>query len=113
MRLPQKNGELTRASALSQQVAQLYGQGRYADAIPLARETLAILEKALGPDHPDVATSLNNMAELYHDQGRYTEAEPLYKCSLAIYEKALGPDHTLVATTLNGTVNLSQAGPCS
>jgi len=30
---------------------------------------LAILEKALGPDHPDVANSLNNLAGLYKDQG--------------------------------------------
>jgi len=36
-------------------------------------------KKALGPDHPDVATSINNLAELYDNQGRYAEAEPLYK----------------------------------
>ena len=40
-------------------------QGRYADAEPLYKRSLAIREKALGPDHPDVATSLNNLAELY------------------------------------------------
>jgi len=34
---------------------------------------LAIREKALGPDHPDVATSLNNLAELYRLQGRFAE----------------------------------------
>ena len=37
-------------------------QGRYADAEPLYKRALAIREKALGPDHPDVATSLNNLA---------------------------------------------------
>ena len=41
--------------------------------------SLAISEKALGPDHPDVAISLNNLAALYNDQGRYADAEPLYK----------------------------------
>ena len=30
---------------------------------------LAIREKALGPDHPDVGTSLNNLAELYQAPG--------------------------------------------
>ena len=54
-------------------------QGRYADAEPLYKRSLAIREKALGPDHPDVATSLNNLAELYRAQGRYADAEPLYK----------------------------------
>ena len=65
----------------------------YAEAEPLHQRSLAIREKALGPDHPDVGTSLNNLAELYQAQGRYAEAEPLYQRSLAIREKALGPDH--------------------
>ena len=66
-------------------LAALYDdQGRYADAEPLYKRSLAIREKALGPDHPDVATSLNNLAVLYDEQGRYADAEPLYKRSLAI-----------------------------
>ena len=47
-----------------------------------------------------MATSLNNLADLYRVQGKYGEAEPLYKRSLAITEKALGPDHPDVATSL-------------
>ena len=35
----------------------------------------------LGPDHPDVAVSLNNLAILYTDLGRYAEPEPFYKRS--------------------------------
>jgi hypothetical protein len=46
-----------------------------------------------GPDDPDVASSLNNLALLYHTQGKYAEAQPLYQRSLAICEKVLGPDH--------------------
>ena len=57
-------------------------------------------EKALGPDHPDVGTSLNNLAGSIARQGRYAEAEPLYKRALAIGEKALGPDHPDVGTSL-------------
>ena len=68
-------------------------QGRYAEAEPLYKRALAIGEKALGPDHPDVAQSLNNLASCTTHQGRYAEAEPLYKRALAIREKALGPDH--------------------
>ena len=76
-------------------------QGRYAEAEPLYQRSLAIREKALGPDHPDVGTSLNNLAVLYQSQGRYAEAEPLYQRALAIREKALGPDHPDVGTSLN------------
>ena len=35
--------------------------------------------KALGPEHPDVAASLNNLAGIYKAQGNYAQAEPLYK----------------------------------
>jgi Tfp pilus assembly protein PilF len=68
-------------------------RARYAEAEPLYQRALAIREKALGADHPDTATSLNNLATLYYHQGRSGEAEPLYRRTLAIREKAQGPDH--------------------
>jgi hypothetical protein len=46
-------------------------------AEPLHKRALAIREKALGPDHPSVATSLENLAELYRATKRNTEAEVL------------------------------------
>jgi tetratricopeptide (TPR) repeat protein len=66
---------------------------RYNEAEPLFLRSLAIWEKSLGKNHPDVATSLNNLAELYDVQGKYVEAEPLYQRSLVIREKALGKGH--------------------
>ncbi len=51
-----------------------YDQGKYAEAEPLNQRALAIWEKALGPEHPDVARSLNNLAMVYTDQGKYEEA---------------------------------------
>ena len=82
-------------------LALLYGaQGKYAEAEPLYRRALAIREKALGAEHPDVAIAFNNLATLYRAQGKYAQAEPLYRRSLAIKEKALGPEHPSVATTL-------------
>ncbi len=38
----------------------------------------------MGPEHPNVATSLNNLAEFYRAQGRYADAEPLHKRALSI-----------------------------
>jgi hypothetical protein len=35
----------------------------------LLERALAIREKALGPEHPEMATSLNNLASLLQDQG--------------------------------------------
>jgi tetratricopeptide (TPR) repeat protein len=89
------------AATLTQQIIQLYKQGRYSEAIPLAQRALTIREKALGPNHPEVAVALNHLAELYRAQDRYADAAPLYKRALAIWEKAQGPDHRDVATALN------------
>ena len=70
------------------------------------RAASKIKESKLGPDHPDVATSLNNLAILYRDMGQYAKAEPLYRRSLKIYESKLGPDHPDVAMGLNNLANL-------
>jgi len=74
-------------------------QGKYAEAEPLYKRALAILEKAFGPNHSSVATSLNNLAALYCSQGKYAEAEPLYKRSLQIRE-GLDPNGPDVAQSL-------------
>jgi Tfp pilus assembly protein PilF len=41
-------------------------------------------EKALGPDHPKVAQSLENMAQLYRKIGQEKDAEELEKRAAAI-----------------------------
>jgi tetratricopeptide (TPR) repeat protein len=97
------------AATLNARGNELYQAGKYAEAEPLYKRALEIREKALGPDHPDVAQSLNGLAELYRAQGRYAEAEPLFKRALAIFEKALGPDHPDVAQSLNGLAELYRA----
>ena len=58
------------------------------------------------PVHPDVAQTLNNLANVYRKQGKYADAEGLYKRVIAIREKALGANHPDVATTLNNLANL-------
>ena len=84
---------VTQAETLDEQVVRLYGEGKYAEAEPLAKRSLELSLKKKGSDHPGTATSLNNLAELYRAQGKYDLAEPLFKRALAINEKALGPDH--------------------
>jgi tetratricopeptide (TPR) repeat protein len=87
----------------------LYERARYAEAEPVYQRALGIREKALGPEHPAVAQSLNNLAALYDDQGKYAEAEPLYQRALGMREKALGPEHPAVAQSLNNLAELYRA----
>ena len=64
-----------------------YNQGRYAEAEPLYRRALAKWEKALGPEHPKVATSLENSAALLRATDRADEAEKLEVRAAAIRAK--------------------------
>ena len=83
-----------------------HGRAAYFQALPLLRDALAIREKALGPEHPDTALSLNNVARLLRDQGDFAGARPLYERALAIREKALGPKHPDTANSLANLANL-------
>ena len=69
----------------------------------------AIRERVLGPEHPNTAASLNNLAALYNRQGKYKQAEPLYQRALAICERMLGPEHPSTAQSLNNLATLYYA----
>ena len=59
-------------------LGELYrAQSRYAEAEPLYKRSLSILEKALGPDHPDVATVLKDYAGFLREVGKTEEAETM------------------------------------
>jgi hypothetical protein len=62
----------------------------------------------LGPEHPDTADSLNNLANLLCDEGDFAAARPLYEHALAIREKVLGPEHPDTADSLNNLASLLQ-----
>jgi tetratricopeptide (TPR) repeat protein len=78
-------------------------------AEPLLRRALAIKEKSFGAEHPEVATGLNNLAQLLESTNRLAEAEPLMRRALAIDEKSLGAEHPDVARDLNNLARLLQA----
>jgi hypothetical protein len=73
-------------------------------AEPLFLRALKIREKALGPDHPDTANSLDNLAGLYNYQGAYLIFRTRRKRGSA--EKALGTDHPETALSLNNLAGL-------
>ena len=89
------------ARLLNQTGLYLNDRAKYAEAESLYKRAIAMGEKTLGAEHPNVATRLNNLAALYWNQGKYTEAEPLYQRAIAIGEKTLGAEHPDLATRLN------------
>lgn len=62
--------------------------------------SLEMRQRVLGPDHPDCAQSLNNLAALHTERREYETAEDMYERALDIRKRALSPDHPSLAYTL-------------
>jgi tetratricopeptide (TPR) repeat protein len=77
-------------------------RGRYRESKLLFEHALAIRECGPGPDHPDVAASLNGLAGVYCVEGRFSDAYERHERALEIFNRAFGPNHPEVATSLNG-----------
>jgi tetratricopeptide (TPR) repeat protein len=87
----------------------LQGTDRLGEAEPLYRRALAIWENSLGPDHPNVASALNNLARLLKATNRFAEAEPLMRRALAIrvkFSRDSGHVHPHLQDTVNGYAGL-------
>jgi len=70
----------------------------YSEAEPLYQEGLAIRKQLLGETHPDVATSLNNLALLYFNQDLVENAMLLVEQALNMIGQLLGNDHPSTQT---------------
>ncbi len=81
--------------------SMLIEQSRLSAAEQCFRRALALNEEAFGPDHPDVARHLNNLAQILQETNRLAEAEHLVRRALAINQRSFGPDHPNVARDLN------------
>ncbi|MEH1936246.1 MAG: tetratricopeptide repeat protein [Nostoc sp.] len=85
------------------------GQGLYQQAEPWYKLCVEVAENRLGLQHPNVAATLNNLAELYKSTGRYREAEPLYQQALELTKRLQGDNHPDVATSLNNLAGLYES----
>jgi tetratricopeptide (TPR) repeat protein len=81
-------------------------QGLYALAEPCYEQCVSAVKFRLGENHPDYATSLNNLANLYNSQGKYEAAEPFLIQALELYKSLLGENHPNYATSLDNLAGL-------
>ena len=73
------------------------GMNRPDKAEPMLLRVIKLREAKLGADHPDVAVSLNHLADVYQMLGQPGKAEPMYRRSLKIFEAKLGPNDLKIA----------------
>jgi hypothetical protein len=87
------------ARRLLDQAESAAAAGDLASADELLRRAARIQEETLGPLHPDLANTLNNLAIVSENTGRSGEAETLYRRAAAIAAAALPPDHPMVVAS--------------
>jgi len=73
--------------------------GDYASAERLLNKAALLQEASLGPMHPDLANTLNNLGVVCDCADKVDEAEYCYRKAYAITQAALEPDHPFVATS--------------
>lgn len=93
--------ELQDAEELTSEVYRLFQARRYDEALPLAERVMAVRERILGPDHPDVAHAMMNVAAQHIGLGALAKAEEFSLKALTTLERALGPDDVSLTTLLN------------
>ncbi len=102
---PDSPSPADRVAEINREVMALYRQGNYGEAANRALEACELSRSTLGEEHPDYATSLDNLALAYKAMGKTAEAEGPLKQALEIRRKALGemdPDFALSLNSLGG-----------
>ncbi|MFB2894912.1 tetratricopeptide repeat protein [Aerosakkonemataceae cyanobacterium BLCC-F50] len=91
---------------LEQEAEELSSRHKYAEAITISEQSLKLALQILGPEHYNVAASMNNLAQLYKYQGEYSQAESFFIEALAMIKRLLGPEHPDVATCQSNLAGL-------
>ena len=88
---------------------QAAAAGDYDAAERLLRDAVATQEATLGSSHPDLATTLNNLAFVCERTGKVDEAESGYRRAHAIAVASLSPGHPFIKTSLSNLVEFCEA----
>ncbi len=107
--LPATAERLVRADALNRHALTLHHTGRFADALPLAKDALTLREAAVGPKDPLLAESLNTLGIVLQESD-YKAARPLLERALKIRQEAFPSVHPAIAESLTNLSRTLYAG---
>jgi tetratricopeptide (TPR) repeat protein len=82
-----------------------YAVKQYAEALPLLEQVVAIRRSQFGDRHPNILSSLNNLASLHQTMGNDRAAEMHFKEAIGICE-LLGTGYAISFTILQQLVKL-------
>ena len=101
-----ESSEFARLKTISGRIHQLAGHYDEADADFTAAYDLVVA--TLGPEHPRLASLLNNQANLDQVQGDNESSLERLRRAETIYARVLGPEHPKVAIILNNMGNANR-----
>jgi Tetratricopeptide repeat/Protein of unknown function (DUF2914) len=91
--------ELRDAGRMLEAAEQAAAADDLASAVELLRSAARIQEAELGPLHPDLANTLNNLAIVAEKAGRLGDAETFYRRAVAIASASLPAGHPMIAAS--------------
>ncbi len=98
---PQEPPELAEATELTKSVAKLFKEGKFDEALPLAKRSLEIRERLLPRNDPRVANSLSFLGDVYMARREYDNARKTFERLLQVQEELVGPTDVRLANTLD------------
>jgi tetratricopeptide (TPR) repeat protein len=104
-------GKFDRQPAVEASIRHTIGKayfdlGVYPEAQRQWERAVDLRRGALGPDHPDTLTSLNDLADSYRVQSAFAQAEPLFIKVLETRRRVLGEQNPATLSSMNELANL-------
>ena len=108
---PSKDFDKLRHAAirLHERAVRYHAQGEAVRPEGLYLRALQLQQALLGPEHAEIAHTLNNLALYYKALGRLAEARPLYERALAMFRKTKGASHADTAAAMHNFAQLLKA----
>jgi len=82
-------------------VGTLFKEGKFDEALPLAKRALEIRERLLPRNDPRVANSLSFLGDVYMAKREYDNARKTFERLLQVQEELVGPTDVRLANTLD------------
>ena len=83
-----------------------YFIGKYLKAAPILRRSLVIQETILGPEHEDIASTLQHLGSIEKESSHAWAAEQFFRRACTEAEKKFGPHHLRAANAMSDLATL-------
>jgi hypothetical protein len=109
LRVPTHMWEVREPQSIIQAAERAAAAGSFGSAEKLLREAARLQEASLGPRHPDLANTLNNLGIVCEMTRKFDDAEQYFRRAVSIARTSLPPEHPFVTTSHNNLRDFCEA----